>query len=47
MAVGPPPVASVDPDRSLGWFRRVWPLLRARRVAFGLGLGAALVAMLA
>jgi ATP-binding cassette, subfamily B, bacterial len=47
MVVGPPPVASVDPDRSLGWFRRVWPLLRARRLAFGLGLAAALVAMLA
>lgn len=43
----PAPLAAVDPDRSAGWFRRVWPLLRARRVAFGLGLLAALAAMLA
>jgi ATP-binding cassette subfamily B protein len=40
-----PPRANIDPDRSRGWYRRVWPLLRARRVAFGAALGAALVAM--
>jgi ATP-binding cassette subfamily B protein len=40
-----PPRGHVDPNRSLGWYRRMWPLLRARRVAFIAALGAALVAM--
>jgi ATP-binding cassette subfamily B protein len=42
-----PPRGQVDPDQSRGWYRRVWPLLRARRVAFGAALVAALVAMVA
>ncbi len=45
--VAGPPRGHVDPDQSLGWYRRVWPLLRARRVAFGGALLAALVAMVA
>ena len=44
-AVGPAPAASLDPDRTLGWFRRVWPLLLARRFRFVVGLTSALVAM--
>jgi len=40
-----PPRGQVDPDTTLGWYRRVWPLLRARRVAFIGSLAAALVAM--
>jgi ATP-binding cassette subfamily B protein len=40
-----PPQGQIDPDASLGWYRRVWPLLRARRVAFIAALVAALVAM--
>jgi ATP-binding cassette, subfamily B, bacterial len=43
----PAPAAAIDPDRSKGWFRRVSPLLGARRRPFALGLLAALVAMLA
>ncbi len=37
--------ASIDPDPSLGWMRRMWPLLRARRVAFFGALAGALIAM--
>src|SRR5882724_5307201 len=40
-----PPQGHIDPDRTRGWYRRVWPLLRARRVAFIGALAAALVAM--
>ena len=40
-----PPRGQIDPDTTLGWYRRVWPLLRARRVAFLGSLAAALVAM--
>lgn len=43
----PPPAAAVDPDRSLGWVRRVLPLLLARRARLLVGLGCAFVAMLA
>ncbi len=43
----PPPRATIDPDRELGWMRRMWPLLRARRVRFFTALVAALVAMVA
>ena len=42
-----PPRGHVDPDQSRGWYRRVWPLLRARRVAFAAAMVAALVAMVA
>ncbi|MDQ2651103.1 MAG: ABC transporter ATP-binding protein/permease [Actinomycetota bacterium] len=46
-AQAPPPLARVDPDRELGWYRRVQPLLVARKGQVLLGLGCALVAMLA
>lgn len=42
-----PPRAVIDPDPELGWMRRMWPLLRARRLPFFAGLAAALVAMVA
>jgi ATP-binding cassette subfamily B protein len=48
--VGPdaaPPRAQVDPRRDLGWMRRMWPLVRARRFRFVGGLAAAMVAMVA
>jgi len=41
----PPPRAVIDPNRELGWLRRMWPLLGARRVRFGGALLVALVAM--
>jgi ATP-binding cassette, subfamily B, bacterial len=43
----PPARATIDPDRSLGWLRRMRPLLAARKWAFAGSLLAALVAMLA
>ena len=43
----PPPLATVDPDQARPWWRRMWPLLRARRVGFSVSLLAALVAMVA
>ncbi len=43
----PTPVASIDPDRSLGWVRRVLPLLVARRGRLAFGLACAFVAMVA
>jgi ATP-binding cassette subfamily B protein len=43
----PAPAGRVDPDASLGWFRRVLPLLRARQRRMALGLVCAAVAMLA
>ncbi len=43
----PPPRAQVDPRRDLGWMRRMWPLVRARRFRFVGGLVAAMVAMVA
>jgi len=42
-----PPRATIDPDRSKGWIRRVSPLVRARRTQFVGGLLCALFAMLA
>jgi ATP-binding cassette, subfamily B, bacterial len=45
-AVPRAPKARVHPDRSFGWLRRVWPMLRARRWAWGLSLLGALVALL-
>ncbi len=42
-----PPAAVVDPDASLGWIRRMWPLLRVRRGSFFAALFAALTAMVA
>ncbi|MEQ1786621.1 MAG: ABC transporter ATP-binding protein [Acidimicrobiales bacterium] len=41
------PAAAIDPDRGLGWIRRVLPMLLARRRPLTLGLSAAAVAMLA
>ena len=43
----PPPAGSIDPDASLGWWRRVLPLLLARKVRIISGLSCALGAMLA
>ena len=43
----PVPAAAVDPDRELGWVRRVLPLVAARRTRLIGGLLAAAVAMLA
>ena len=44
-ATAPAPRAGIDPDRSLGWFRRVWPVLAARRGRFFAALLTAVVAM--
>ncbi len=43
----PRPRASVDPDRSLGWLRRMWPIVTARKVAFSIAIGVGLLATLA
>mgnify|MGYP001188778786 CR=1 FL=1 len=45
--VAGPPSAVIDQDASLGWLRRLWPLLATRKVAFFSALGAALVSMVA
>jgi ATP-binding cassette, subfamily B, bacterial len=39
----PPPRRTIDPDQSLGWIRRVAPIVRAHRVSFMLALSMALV----
>ena len=41
-----PPVATIDPDPSKGWLRRIKPVVLAHRVAFGLSIGLALISML-
>ena len=41
----PAPKAGIHPDRSLGWFRRVWPVLATRRYRFFGALAGAVVAM--
>jgi ATP-binding cassette, subfamily B, bacterial len=46
-ADAPPPRAVIDPNRSHGWLRRMWPLLASRKVAFFGALFGALVAMVA
>ena len=43
----PRPTATVDPDRSRGWFGRLRPLVGTHRGAIAVGLGAATVGMLA
>lgn len=43
----PSPAGHIHPDPGLGWYRRMWPLLMARRGRLALGLGCALLAMLA
>ncbi|MEX0659727.1 MAG: ABC transporter ATP-binding protein, partial [Egibacteraceae bacterium] len=40
-----PPPAFVDPDRTKGWLRRVWPLVAARKRTLLIALGCAVVAM--
>ena len=45
--MGAPPSAAIDPDPSKGWFRRVLPIVRARRLRFGGALACAFVAMVA
>jgi ATP-binding cassette subfamily B protein len=42
---GEAPLAAIDPDPAKGWFRRVLPLLLARRARFTVAMLAALVAM--
>jgi ATP-binding cassette subfamily B protein len=42
-----PPGVQVHPDRHIGWFRRLWPVLGGERLRFGLALGGALLAMVA
>ena len=44
-STAPAPRAGVHPDASLGWFRRVWPVLAVRRARFVTALGGAVVAM--
>jgi ATP-binding cassette subfamily B protein len=43
----PAPAAGIDPDHRRSWWRRVWPLIGARRTAFVVSLVAALVALVA
>src|SRR5690606_2904065 len=43
----PAPTASIHPDRSKGWIRRIWPFLRARRGMFTLALALSAVSMAA
>jgi ATP-binding cassette subfamily B protein len=45
--VGPVRRASVHPDASKGWMRRLWPFLAVRKTAFVGALVAALIAMVA
>lgn len=42
-----PPRATVHPDQSLGWLRRILPLVAARKYLFGASLVLALASMLA
>ena len=39
------PLGFVDPDRSKGWWRRMWPVMAPRRTPFTLSLLGAVVAM--
>ncbi|MFN3216536.1 MAG: ABC transporter ATP-binding protein [Acidimicrobiales bacterium] len=39
------PTATIDPDRSLGWMRRLFPLVQAHRRAMVLGIVAGIVAL--
>jgi ATP-binding cassette subfamily B protein len=41
-----PPKRTINPDRSLGWIRRVMPIVRAHWISFGLALGMALAAII-
>ena len=43
--IAKPPTGHIDPDPTKGWWRRVWPLLAARRFAFVGSLVAAVVAL--
>jgi ATP-binding cassette subfamily B protein len=43
----PRPRRGIDPDRSLGWLRRLWPVVWARRRIFLLGVVAGLLSTLA
>ena len=45
VATAPAPQAGIHPDRSLGWFRRVWPVLATRRWRFFGALTGAVIAM--
>jgi ATP-binding cassette subfamily B protein len=43
----PPPRATIDPDRSKGWLRRVAPIVRAHKVLLGIALTASVVGLVA
>ena len=45
--VAGPPLGHIDPNQDHGWWRRVWPLLSARRVAFIGSLVGAVIALVA
>ena len=40
------PPAMIDPRTDLGWMRRLWPLLRARKAAFAIAIGFGLLALI-
>jgi ATP-binding cassette subfamily B protein len=40
-----PPSAGIHPDTSLGWVRRVWPLLRSRWQAFAVAIAVGVIAL--
>jgi hypothetical protein len=42
-----PPRATIDPQRELGWVRRMWPIVRAHGRGFALALAAGVVALVA
>jgi len=41
-----PPVGRIDPDRSLGWIRRMLPVVRGHRRSFAIAMAMAAVALL-
>jgi ATP-binding cassette subfamily B protein len=43
----PPPRGHIHPDTSLGWVRRMWPVVWAEKRRFAIALGMAFVALLA
>ena len=42
-----PPRGHIHPDTSLGWVRRMWPVVWAEKRRFGIALGMAFIALLA
>jgi len=41
-----PPVGRIDPDQSLGWIRRMLPVVRGHRRSFAIAMGMAAIALL-